>query len=450
MTLDLDFFETVIAYKAITDPVYLNTIADYVKPEYFENQNIAEYFKIVNDFYEKRKKLPTFTEVKTYLTNDILKNNFRKLLESFKKLDKEFDNAELYDNTERFLKERATWVQMLDIAENAEDKVKNPQKVLEAFDDICKINLNIDRGIEIYKDVDLIIDDILNVENYISSGWEWLDEATGGGYLESGKALYMFAGQANIGKSIFLGNVAANIAKQGKSVLVISLEMSEMVYAKRISANITKIPMKDFKFNTHPLRNALMDEKKNNPDGKIMIKEFPPSSITPKQIEAFIKKIKDSGENIDAVVIDYISLLTTETGSNSYERVKHICEKIRALSYIFKCPFFSACQLSKPGYGKENPGLEGIGECIEVNQLVTLRSGEYKKIGDLKFGDQIKSNDEYKTVTQIHHKKIKPCFKIRLKSGKEIIVSEDHKFPSNRGRLSIREGLNVGDKLNSI
>jgi replicative DNA helicase len=393
MTLDLDEYEIIIAYKAITDATYLNTIADYVKPEYFENQNIAEYFKIVNDFYDKRKTLPTFTEVKTYLTNDILKNNFRKLLESFKSLDKDFDEAELYDNTERFLKERATWVQMLDIAENAEDKVKNPQKVLEAFDNICNINLITNNGIEIFRDKDKIIDDILNVESYISSGWKWLDDAIGGGFLQNGKALYMFGGPANIGKSIFLGNVAVNIAKQGKSVLVISLEMSEMVYAKRMSSNITKIPMKDFKFNTHSLRSLLVEEEEKNPEGKIYIKEFPPSTMSPKQIEAFIKKMINSGIKIDAVVIDYIGLLTTSFGTNSYERGKHICEKIRAMSYpeIFGIPFITAFQLNRSGYGKENPGMETVSESIGVMQtgdvgVSIFQSEEDKELGIIKIG----------------------------------------------------------------
>jgi replicative DNA helicase len=135
----------------------------------------------------------------------------------------------------------------------------------------------------------------------------------------------------------------------------------------------------------------LIDEKKNNPDGRILIKEFPPSSITPKQIEAFIKKIVDSGERIDAVVIDYLSLLTTEKGTNSYERVKYICEQIRALSYIFKCPFFSACQLSKPGYGKDNPGLEGIGESMGIAHvsdciMSIFQSDEDMELGIIKLG----------------------------------------------------------------
>lgn len=391
MPLDLDEYEKIICYKSITDSAYLSTIADYIKPEYFENQNIAEYFKIVNDFYDKRKKLPTFTEVKTYLTNDILKNNFRKLLESFKTLDAEFDKDELYENTEKFLKERATWCQMLDIAENAEDKVKNPEKVLEAFDEICKISLISDNGIELFGDADKIIDDILNVENYISTGWQWLDESIGGGLLETGKALYLFAGQANIGKSIFLGNIAVNIAKQGKSVLVISMEMSEMVYAKRMSSNITKIPMKDFKFNTHPLRSLLMDEKRSNPEGKIFIKEFPPSTVSPKQIEAFVKKMINSGEKIDAIVIDYIGLLTTNFGANSYERGKHICEQVRALSYTFKCPVVTASQLNREAFSKDNPKMETISESIGTIQTADVgvsifQSEEDKELGIIKIG----------------------------------------------------------------
>ena len=76
----------------------------------------------------------------------------------------------------------------------------------------------------------------------IPSKWKWLDDQLGGGFLKNGRALYVFAGQTNVGKSIVLGNVAANMAQQGKTVLLVSLEMSEMMYAKRLSSylNATK------------------------------------------------------------------------------------------------------------------------------------------------------------------------------------------------------------------
>ena len=430
--INWDEYETIIAYKAMTDSTYLNSICDYVKPEYFENKNISKYFEIVRDFHDKRKKLPTMTEIKTYLTSDGMKNNFRKLVESFKELDKNLDKDELYENTERFLKERATWCNILDIAENAESKIKNPSEVLEAFENVCQISLNTERGIELYEDVDKIMDDILNEDVCISSKWPWLDEALDGGFREDGKALYVFAGQANIGKSIFLGNIAANIAEQGKTVLVVSLEMSEMLYAKRIASNVTKIPMRNFREDVHTLRYALNDEKRRNPEGKIFIKEFPPSTITPKQLSAFVKKLIDTGEKIDAIVIDYLSLLHTEQGSNSYERIKYVCEQIRAMSYIYRCPIISAAQLQR---------------CLDINSEVITVGGN-KKIGDLVVGDRIMGKNGYVDVRHIYPKEIKKVYKITTKSGKMVICSKDHIFPTVGGENKcINSGLSAGDSL---
>jgi len=384
MNIDLDSYEQIIAYKALTDSTYLNSIADYIKPEYFEQPNIAKYFEIVKDFYDKRQKLPTVTEIKPYLTTDGMRQDFKSLIESFKDIDKTFDKDELYQNTERFLKERATWCNILEIAENSEKKVKNPSEVLEAFEDICKICLDTERGIELFGDVDKIIDDILNEDVYITSGWSWVDEHLGGGYRQDGKALYVFAGQANIGKSIFLGNVAANIAEQGKNVLVVSLEMSEMLYAKRIASNVTKIPLKNFKDDAHTLRYALKEEGKTS--GKLFIKEFPPSTITPKQLSAFIKKLIDTGVHLDAIVIDYVSLLHTEKGTNSYERIKYICEQVRAMSYIFLCPIISAVQLNRNSFGKDNPGMEGISESIGVAATADVIMSIFQSDEDMEMG----------------------------------------------------------------
>ena len=68
--LDLDYFEIVLCYKALFDSTYLASIVDYVKPKYFKDKHIAGVFTIIAEFYEKRNKLPTLTEVKAYLTTD--------------------------------------------------------------------------------------------------------------------------------------------------------------------------------------------------------------------------------------------------------------------------------------------------------------------------------------------------------------------------------------------
>lgn len=386
MKLDYDYFEKVVAYKAMTDAVYLTSIADYVKPEYFEDSNIAFYFKIVSEFYDKRQKLPTNTEIKSYLITEPAKKGFKKLLESFKEIDANLDEEELYFNTERFLRERAALQTMIDAAQAMSEGVIDPADILGKFELCCGINLVTDVGLELYADINKIIDDVLNVDAVIRSGWSWLDDAIGGGFREDGKALYVFAGQSNIGKSIFLGNVAANIAAQNKSVLVITLEMSEMLYAQRICSNITKIPMKDFKYECPKLKSSVDKAKKDNPESKIFIKEFPPSTITPKQLAAFVKKLKNSGERVDAIVIDYVNLLHSTQGSNSYERVKYVCEQIRAMSYIFKCPVISATQLNRSAIGSENPGMDGVSESLGLVATSDVIISIFQKEEDTELG----------------------------------------------------------------
>jgi len=210
-----------------------------------------------------------------------------------------------------------------------------------------------------YDEIDLLIDDLNSEQRFIPSKWEWLDEHLGGGFLESGKALYVFAGETNIGKSIFLGNIAHNIASQGKNVLLVTLEMAELLYAQRVCSNVTKIPMKELKDNGPTIRHAIKQEK-----GKMFIKEFPPSTITPNQLKGYIKKFEDKGIKLDAIVLDYLNLLNSSVGSNSYERIKHVTEQVRAMSYVFECPIISATQLNRSGFDQDNPELATISESI--------------------------------------------------------------------------------------
>ena len=71
--LDLDYFENVLMYNALTDSGYLSTIADNVQPEFFKSKDISDIFTIIKEFNETRNQLPTTTEIKQYLVTDQLK-----------------------------------------------------------------------------------------------------------------------------------------------------------------------------------------------------------------------------------------------------------------------------------------------------------------------------------------------------------------------------------------
>ena len=384
--LDLDYFENILIYKSLTDSGYLASIADFVKPEYFKDKAIASIFDIIKDFTEKRNKLPTTTEIKSYLVSDEQKESFKGLVKSFNEIDKTLDKEELYDNTERFLKEKAVYHTMLNVAEDVSSGEVDTSVVLDKFEKSCNINLVTDLGLELYSDVDKLIDDLNSVERYVPSKWEWLDNCLGGGFLEAGKALYVFAGETNIGKSIFLGNIASNVAEQGKNVLLVTLEMSELLYARRICSNVTKIPMKEMANNTPSIKQAMNDQ-----GGKIFIKEFPPATITANQLKAFVKKFEEQGIKLDAIVLDYLNLMHSPVGNNSYERIKHVTEQVRAMSYLFNCPIISATQLNRAGFDTDNPDLatisESIGLAATADAIISIfQNEEDRGIGIIRLG----------------------------------------------------------------
>jgi len=94
--------------------------------------------------------------------------------------------------------------------------------------------------------------------------------------------------------------------------------------------------------------------------------------------------MKDSGVRIDAIVIDYLTLLTA-AGSNSYEKGKNICEQVRALSYVFKCPIVSACQIRRSEYGGE-PGLESVSESISISTTADVVVSIFQNEEDQEMG----------------------------------------------------------------
>jgi len=68
----------------------------------------------------------------------------------------------------------------------------------------------------------------------------------------------------------------------------------------------------------------------------------------------------------------------------------------------------------------------------------------------LKVGDIIKGKNGNVEIKRIFPLKYKTRYRIKTKSGKEIICSGDHKFPVEGIRKSIKTGLCVGDRFEVI
>ena len=389
--IDSNFYEHIIFYNCLVNKTYLASICDYLNPNLFKNKDIKSVIGIITDFFKNNDNLPTNTEIKAYLTDDALKQSFKNVLTKIVDIDKKFNKEELYKNTENFLKERLVYNALLQAAEYLDSNNLDTHKLLTKIESAVNIDLSTRYGTNLLHDIEDFITELNRDEPVIPTGWKWLDSKLDGGFLENGRSLYLFMGETNVGKSIFLGNIATNIALQGKKVLLITLEMSEVMYSKRLASSITKIPMSDLRSDTQTLKQLLTETREQQKNSAILIKEFPPSTISPGQIGAFIKKLIQSGFAPDAIVLDYLNLLSSPQGINSYERVKYIAEKVRAISYEFNCPVISATQVNRSGYNVDAPGLETISEstglAATADAIFTIwQKDEDKELGIVNLG----------------------------------------------------------------
>ena len=412
--IDEKLFEHVVIYNCMTDDRYLASIIDFLKPEHINDVSIKKTYSLVKDFYIEHNKLPTPTEVKVRCSDDDIRSAVKTTVNYIKNIDKNFNKDELYKNTEQFIKERSVYHTLMDVVNQGSTGGLEPSELLSKFETACSINLNVDVGVNYFTEVDRHVDDMLREEKHIKSGWDWVDKKLNGGFLENGRALYVFAGETNVGKSIILGNIATNICAQNKNVLLISLEMSEMLYSKRLSANISQVPMSEAHLSTEYLKESIKTFKTKHSNANLIVKEFPPSTLSPQQLMAYINKLSQTVMKPDAIVLDYINLLKGPTGYSTYEQIKKVTEQVRAISYKYECPIITATQLNRSGYNETDPGLDTIGEsygmgatadaCISIwqrdedSELNVINMGMMKNRFGPNFGT-CTMNIDYSTLT---------------------------------------------------
>jgi hypothetical protein len=146
------------------------------------------------------------------------------------------------------------------------------------------------------------------------------------------------------------------------------------MYNIRITSTISQLDNNTLKDNVEGIRDGAMRFKMMRPDAGLIVKEYPPNSITPAILKTYTKQIISTKKfKPDAIVVDYLNLLTSD-GNNSYEKIKNISEQLRALSYEFQCPVITATQLNRTGYSgagsssqaqvydQRGPGMSSVSE----------------------------------------------------------------------------------------
>lgn len=375
-SINKQYFENVFFKALTTDNAVMSTTARYWNDKIFNNKAFGSVGNFYVKFFNTNGKLPTIEELKLYIKDNVFANNLREAFTivnglDVSKIDKDLFNRE----AEVWLKERLTNLFLNDVVDSLGKRPLEPAQMLEQIEKIASVKLLQDAGFNIYKDIERYIEDSKQAVHRLSTGFADIDKNINGGVPSDGKFLGVISAPTNMGKSIMLGNLAVNAVRQNKKVLIISLEMSEMVYATRIYAALYNYNINELGLRGDQLRESVNADQ----PGNMYIKEFPPASMTVEQIDGYIDSLYKMGLSFDLICIDYLTLLSAPGADNSNEAGKTITRKLRALTYKYKLPIWTACQINREGMRSEEPDMSYIAESIAIAAEADLILSLYRQ-----------------------------------------------------------------------
>ena len=348
--------------------------------EFFNTREDKVLYKMLKAMWLADHKILTKKDVLMEITN---KKTYDKIRESLAQKIETVYNIDLSEFTESFVRD-----QFLDILRKNKLE-KSLGKIVEEIgkggnmdlplikNDILKtLDINDalqDLGIDYY-DGDLLgrmkILQELQVSHFKTGFNKDLDDLL----RLKRKTLVAVSAQLNVGKSLFLNNLAVNISQEGHNVLYLSLEMDAYDISKRLDRIALNFHEDEYFKDMDLVDKKMAAMQKEYPKhGKLFIRSYSPRSLTTFQIRSLLETYRLKNVGIDVILVDYLTLMKSDSSKkddNMYQKGKDIAEELRALAVDERCLVFTALQVKGEAYGKNKQGAELIAESLAIPQIL--------------------------------------------------------------------------------
>jgi KaiC/GvpD/RAD55 family RecA-like ATPase len=387
-----------IWFRAVIDnPAYI----DATDVSFFKNSDYQEAFKVIKSFWKKYQQIPSKIQVresaKLLRIDDRLTDS---LLDSMWMINLEdYDVEWLQQNVE-------SWIEWKTLEKSAVDSI-NYIRSTDVTPDNIKDVINTYKSIVVDRNkVDFSFDMGLNFRDpdshkqpsnlTFSSGYDYIDFCLGGGF--SAKGLYVFLGQPKVGKTLWLGNIATQAIRASNNVAIITLELNDRKYMKRLGSNLLGIRMSEYKDSAE--NDALIKKKITNlafenlrTPGELVVKEFPTSQASAIDVENWLTKVEQiMGMKFKIVIIDYINIMKNwrnPNSENTYMKIKQIAEDLRAAAQRNQWAIVTATQTKQSEFDATDLSMNSASES---SGLVATVDGMFGIIQD----PMMYTNNEYK------------------------------------------------------
>lgn len=269
--------------------------------------------------------------------------------------------------------------------------------------------------------MELICDVFLRMEKKtgedlpVACGIERLDRALNGGF-HCGD-LVVVAALTGVGKSAMLSFMMRNAAQQGKKVLLISCEMSDMQNAERFLASISGVDVGKF-----TRGEALTDEENLSvSDGMELyhpenIRVISSGTQTVESVRRAALTMKMT-EGLDMIVVDYLQRMRSAPGrGNRADEIGMIASGLKSLAVDLNVPVLTAAQFNREAARarSEARGLVGVGVPAlhqlrdssqiedEANTVIILDEPERKTFAQVRYIDAYISKNRSGDLGAMH------------------------------------------------
>ena len=374
-------FEKVFYLYTRENPKYLKNITE----SFYENEQIGTLHTITKQFFERFNQVPSNEQLKIVAKQEKFKEQVNDSIidlvfdEPIDSYDSEWVQETcqswiLWKSLDRSLIDTLEYVKTVKVNPNNVKEVINKVKTL--INDRNSITFNQNLGKNFFE----AENHIPEANSKISTGHNWIDQMTGG-YRT--KSLVVYAGEQNIGKSIWLANDAVNYVKAGMDVAVITAEMADIDFIHRIGANLLNVKVSEYERQTKQpnfIKNRLSQLTNGViPPGNLFVKEYPTSQASVPDIESYLKELEAvNGIKLKAIVIDYINILANHRNPNSentYMKIKQIAEDLRAMAVRNEWVVITATQINRGGYDSSELTMSHIAESAGLSHTADIIYG---------------------------------------------------------------------------
>ena len=374
----------------LTNKESFTGVVAHLEPKHFSEAGMGDVFDTIKKHYQTYHNIPNFRElILSY--KDASRDKKLLIKETLQQVkDSPVVRPDMMMSlTESFIKNAIFEEGILQGAEalgqNDPTGITKSHKLLE---EAVQLTLDNDLGYDV-DEVDAIMDDMGLKPGILPHIPSW-DKILGTGFQQ--KTLSVIAAASGVGKSAAMVDFACAFVRQGRDVVIASLEMSQAEFYKRLWSNLLDIEISLIPDMDRTVIRQKLKKLQEKGMGRLVVKEFPTGSLGALGLQGYVEAVQtEKGFDNPVVFVDYLGIMKSDRSTNidnSFAYYGSIAEELRSFAQKTDLCVITAVQLNRSAINNVEADQSSISESMKIMNIsdfmvILAQTPQMKEQGEL-------------------------------------------------------------------